>query len=147
MRLKSSKAKKMDGKSLKIAIVISRFNDSIGNELLKHAQKSLKDNNVKDITIIRVPGALEIPLTAKIIAKQFDAIIALGSVIKGGTAHFDYVCAETYRGLMDASLETETPIIFGVLTVNTKKQALERISKGKDYAEAAIEMALLRKTF
>ena len=145
MKLISSKATKLDGKSLKIAIVISRFNDSIGNDLLNIAEKTLKKHGVHQVETIRVPGALEIPLTAKLIANKFDAIIALGVIIKGATSHFDYVCSETYSGLMSASLETETPIIFGVLTVKTKKQALDRIKKGKDYAEAAIEMALLRK--
>ncbi len=104
------------------------------------------------IQVFRVPGAFEIPLIAKTLAqsRRFDAIICLGAVIRGETPHFDYICAETSRGISQAALETGIPIIFGVLTTDTVEQAMERAgpperNKGADSARTAIEMALLMK--
>lgn len=155
MRINESKPDKaLDGKNLKISIILSRFNDSLGNILLENTIETLKKLNVseKNIQITKVPGALELPLTAKLIAikQKPDAIIALGIVIKGDTSHYDHVCTETHRGLMKVSLKTETPVVFGVITAFTKKQAVDRVeknklNKGKEYAETAVEMALLKK--
>lgn len=155
MRINESKSDKaLDGKNLKISIVLSRFNDSLGNILLENTLETLKKLNVseKNIQITKVPGALELPLTAKLIAikQKPDAIIALGIVVKGDTSHYDHVCTETHRGLMKVTLKTETPVVFGVITAFTKKQAVDRVeknklNKGKEYAETAVEMALLKK--
>jgi 6,7-dimethyl-8-ribityllumazine synthase len=152
--MKSSKStpKKLNGKAYKFAIILSRYNDDIGKELLKNTQENLLKNGVKEknIDLFRVPGALEIPITANALAlkDKYDAIICLGVVIKGETPHFDLVANECYRGLMDISLCSDTPIIFGVLAANNVKQAKDRaakgkLNKGKEYAEGAIEMAML----
>lgn len=146
------KQNKMDGTNLTIGIVVARFNSLITNSLLEGAVGTLKQYNVKDenIEVISVPGAFEIPLTAKKLAKQqkYDAIITLGAVIRGDTPHFDYVCNEVASGVTSVSLETEIPVIFGVITTNNTEQALERAgiksgNKGADAAVAAIEMANL----
>ena len=145
----------LDGKNLKITIIQSRFNDSLGNILLDNTLETLKELNIseKNIHILKVPGALELPLSAKLVAlkQKPDAIIALGIVIKGDTSHYDHVCTETHRGLMKVSLKTETPVVFGVITAFTKKQVVDRVqktklNKGKEYAETAVEMALLKKS-
>ncbi|HMR00895.1 MAG TPA: 6,7-dimethyl-8-ribityllumazine synthase [Candidatus Gracilibacteria bacterium] len=154
MKIESSSAKNLNGEGLKIAIVLSRFNDSIGSKLHENAKATLIDLNVEEanISTIRVPGSLELPLACKTAAEagQFDAIIALGIVLRGGTIHYELVCNESHRGIMNASLQTGVPMIFGVLTAETKEQALERaeasgLNRGKEYAEAAVEMALLMK--
>jgi 6,7-dimethyl-8-ribityllumazine synthase len=146
---------KLDGKNLKITIIQSRFNDSLGNILLENTLETLKKLNVteKNIQVLKVPGALELPFTAKLVAlkQKPDAIIALGIVIKGDTSHYDHVCTETHRGLMKVTLKTETPVVFGVITAFTEKQVVDRVqktklNKGKEYAETAIEMALLKKS-
>ncbi len=154
--MKSSKSipEKLNGKPYKFAVILGRYNDDIGNELLKNTHETLIKNGAKErnINLFRVPGALEIPVTANALAlkDKYDAIICLGVVIKGDTPHFDLVARECYRGLMDISLCSDTPVIFGVLTTNNLKQAKERASKskmnkGKEFAEAAIEMAMLLK--
>ena len=154
MKIESSSADNLNAQGLKIAIVLSRFNDSIGGKLHDNASKTLTSHGVAqaDITTIRVPGSLELPLACKKAAQtgKFDAIIALGVVIRGGTIHYELVCNESHRGIMNASLETGLPIIFGVLTAENQEQALERaeatgLNRGKEYAQAAIEMALLMK--
>ncbi len=151
MKISHSSAPDLSGKNLRIAIVLCRYNDHIGEELFRNTEKELLASGVRknNITLVRVPGALEAPLAVQFLAekKQFHGIITLGAVIKGATAHFEHVCTETYRGLMDVSLRTRTPVIFGILTVQNERQALERASekklnKGKEYAEAAIEMAM-----
>lgn len=151
MKLKSS-LPKLQGKNLRIAIILARFNDEIGNELYNNTLLTLIDNGVapKSIDTFRVPGALETPLASQMIAEKrsHDAIIVLGVVIRGDTYHFELVCQESYRGLMEVSLTYDLPVIFGILTVNTLEQALDRVqekkmNKGKDFAEAALEMALL----
>ena len=152
MKLISSRPQISNSKNLKIAIILSRFNDSLGNELYENTLQTLKKHGVSagNIKLVRVPGAMELPLAAKLLAKQkkFQAIIALGVVIKGETPHFEHVCTQSQRGLMDVQLQTEVPVIFGVITANTLKQATDRIeksklNKGKEFAESAIEMAAL----
>ena len=137
------------GPETKIAIVISQYNEEIGNRLLDSCIKTLKKCGVflENIEVIWVPGAFEIPLVAQKIAlsHNMDAIITLGAVIKGGTPHFDYVCKECARGVLDVQMKTGLPVIFGVLTCNTPEQALDRSAKneqnkGHQCAIAAIEM-------
>ncbi|CCQ09353.1 6,7-dimethyl-8-ribityllumazine synthase [Pseudoalteromonas luteoviolacea B = ATCC 29581] len=134
----------------KFAIVISRFNDFIGKSLLDGAVDELKRvGGVKDedITVVYVPGAVELPLAAKRIAmkKEFDAIIALGCIIRGGTPHFDLVANESNKGLASVSLEYDVPVAFGVLTTENIEQAIERAgtkmgNKGGEAALGALEM-------
>lgn len=127
-------------KNLKIVILLPYFNEEYGLKLYKNTEETLKKHGVKNIKLIRVAGALELPFAAqKIIKKdQPNAVIALGIVLKGETSHYELVCRETFRGLMDVQLKLETPIIFGVLTCKTEKQVKERLQQGKSYAEAAI---------
>lgn len=137
---------------LKFGIIVGRFNEFIGGKLLDGALDGLKRHGVKeeDIDIAWVPGAFEIPLVAKKMAKspKYDAVICLGAVIKGSTSHYDYVCSEVTKGIASVSLESEKPVIFGVLTTNTIEQAIERAgtkagNKGYESAVSAIEMANL----
>lgn len=148
---------KLVAEGLKFGIIVGRFNEFIGGKLLTGALDGLKRHGVEedDIEIAWVPGAFEIPLTAKKMAKskKYDAVICLGAVIRGATPHFDYVSNEVSKGIASVSLETEIPVIFGVLTTDTIEQAIERAgtkagNKGYDAAVAAIEMAnLLRQLF
>ena len=144
----------LQAKGLKFAIIISRFNDFIGSKLLDGAIDALTRHGASEqnIDIIKVPGAYEIPLTAKKVAskKKHDAMICLGAIIRGATPHFDYVAAEASKGIAQASLDTGIPIAFGVLTTDTIEQAVERAgaksgNKGWDCAMVAIEMAQLFK--
>ena len=144
----------IDGTDCQIAIVVSTYNEVVTGRLLAAAESTLTQLGTPQhhIEVIRVPGAFEIPLIAKTLAqsRRFDAIICLGAVIRGETPHFDYICAETSRGIGHASLETGIPIILGVLTTDTVDQAMERSgpperNKGADAAHTAIEMALLMK--
>lgn len=145
MKLNKSTQKK--GKSmnkrLKIAIILPRFNDILGTKLLNNTIKELNNLGVKKIETYRVPGTLELPFAALKIAlsKKFDGIIALGVVIRGETKHFELVTQTAYQGLMEVVLDEDTPIIFGVLAVENEKQAKARLSKGKEFAQAAVEMA------
>lgn len=140
-----------DGAGKKIAIVVSQFNGFITEKLLAGAEKTLTESGVKDADILTtfVPGAFELPLACLALASSghYQAVIALGCVIKGATPHFDYVCAEAARGINQAGLETGVPVIFGVLTTDTVDQALERsgdkANKGTDSALAALHMANL----
>ena len=143
----------VDGK--KFAIVVSRFNDFITDRLVGGAVDALLRSGTKDqdIDIVKVPGAFEIPLVAKKIANQnrHDAIICLGAVIRGATPHFDYVSAEVSKGVAMVSLESDIPVIFGVVTTDTIEQAIERAgtkagNKGWSAAMAAVEMANLLET-
>jgi len=137
----------------KFAIVASRFNDFITKELVGGCVDTLVRHGAddKDITIVRVPGAFEIPAAAAKLAaskESYDAVICLGAVIRGATPHFDYVAAEVSKGVAQVSMQSGTPVIFGVITSDTIEQAVERAgtkagNKGKDAAEAAIEMANL----
>jgi 6,7-dimethyl-8-ribityllumazine synthase len=132
------------------AIVASRFNELIGKKLLEGAMDCLIRHNgqQENISIVWVPGAFEIPLIAKKLAKsgKFDAVICLGAVIRGNTPHFEYIAAEVSKGIASISLEQEVPVIFGVLTTDTIEQAVERAgtksgNKGWDAALSAMEMA------
>lgn len=137
---------------IKVGIVAGRFNEFIVSKLLGGALDGLKRHGVleENIEIAWVPGAFEIPLVAKKMAKneKYDAIICLGAVIKGATPHFDYVCAEASKGIASVSLDTEKPVVFGILTTDTIEQAIERAgtkagNKGYDSAVTAIEMVNL----
>ncbi len=143
------------GTGLKFGIVISRFNDAIGRELLRGAQESLHRHGVAgdDIDVACVPGAFELPLVAKRMAEsgRYQAIICLGVVIRGATAHFEYVAGQAASGIASAALSTGIPVIFGVLTTESIEQAIERAgtkagNKGAEAAMAAIEMANLLRT-
>ncbi|NUY56250.1 6,7-dimethyl-8-ribityllumazine synthase [Salinivibrio sp. MA351] len=133
-----------------VAIVISRFNSFINESLLDGAVDALKRQgqvNDDNITVVRCPGAYELPVVTQKLAKsgRYDAIVALGSVIRGGTPHFDYVAGECNKGLAQVALEYETPVAFGVLTVDTIEQAIERAgtkagNKGAEAALSALEM-------
>lgn len=142
------------GQGLKFGIVTGRFNEFIGSKLVSGAIDALIRHGVEEenIEITWVPGAFEIPLAAKKLAKskRYDAVICLGAVIKGSTPHFDYVSSEVSKGVAHVGLETEMPVIFGVLTTDTIEQAIERAgtkagNKGYDAAVTAIEMANLLK--
>lgn len=140
-------------KNDRFCIVVSRFNEFISSKLLSGAKDAFIRHGVEDknIDVIWVPGAFEIPLAAKKAAKKgYAAIVTLGAVIKGSTSHYDYVCAEVSKGVANVSLECEVPVIFGVLTTENIEQAIERAgtkagNKGSDAAETAIEMANLFK--
>lgn len=143
-------------KNLKIGIVSARFNEFIVSKLISGALDGLKRHGVDDdcIELVWVPGAFEIPLVAKKMAKseKYDSIICLGAVIKGSTSHYDYVCAEVSKGIANVSLESKKPVIFGVLTTDNIEQAIERAgtkagNKGYDAAVSAIEMANLISKF
>lgn len=140
------------GTGLKIGIVVARFNEFITGKLLSGALDALKRHGVaeEDVEIAWVPGAFEIPLTAKKMAEtnKYDAVITLGTVIRGATPHFDYVSGETAKGVANVSLQSGIPVIFGVLTTDTIEQAIERAgtkagNKGWEAAAGAIEMANL----
>ena len=140
---------------LKFGIVVAKFNKFVTGKLLSSCLDKLTKHGVvaDDIEVVRVPGAFEIPLIAKTLAatKRFDAIICLGAVIRGDTPHFDYISAEASRGISQASLETDVPIIFGVLTTETVAQAIERadpakFNRGGEAARTAIEMATVMRT-
>lgn len=136
----------LDGADLRIGIVMSRFNVDIGEGLLSACTAELKKNGVQDsnILLVTVAGALEIPLTLKRMAlsDQFDALIALGAVIRGDTYHFEVVANESARGLMTVQIETEIPIANGILTTDNDDQALARMNhKGTESAQVALEMA------
>jgi 6,7-dimethyl-8-ribityllumazine synthase len=144
----------LQAKGLKFAIVVSRFNDFITGKLLDGAVDALIRHGAKeeDIDVVKVPGAFEIPLTAKKVAAKgsYNALVCLGTVIRGATPHFDYVAAEVSKGVATASMETGVPIAFGVLTTDTIEQAVERAgtksgNKGFDAAMTAIEMAQIFK--
>ncbi|SDN93171.1 6,7-dimethyl-8-ribityllumazine synthase [Desulfonauticus submarinus] len=139
---------KLEAKGLKIALVASRFNDFIVDKLIAGAVDYLTRHGLEkeDLTLVRVPGAFELPLVAKKLAKskKFDGVICLGAIIRGATPHFDYVAAEASKGIALVSLETETPVGFGVLTTDTLEQAIERAgskagNKGAEAAQALLE--------
>jgi len=136
----------------KFALVVSRFNDFITEKLLSGALDALirSGTSDEDIEVVKVPGAFEIPLLAQKMAKtnRFDAVICLGAVIRGSTPHFDYVSAEVSKGVAAVSMKSDIPVIFGVITVDTIEQAIERAgtkagNKGWSAAIAAVEMANL----
>jgi len=145
----------LSAKGLKVAIVVGRFNDFISDRLVDGAvdtplRSGAADN---DIDVVKVPGAFEIPVAAKTLAKggNYDAILCLGCVIRGATPHFEYVAGEAAKGVARVSLDFETPISFGIITAENLEQAIERAgtksgNKGRDAALTAIEMANLLKT-
>ncbi len=146
---------KLIGEGLKIALVVSRFNSFITERLLEGALDCFRRHGVADIglTLVRVPGAWEIPLAAKklVQSQAYDAVVCLGAVIRGSTPHFDYVAAEVSKGIATVSLESGIPILFGVLTTDTLEQAVERAgskagNKGYAAAESALEMVNLLRT-
>ena len=150
---------KIEGKvvaeGIKVGIVAARFNEFIVSKLVGGAIDGLvrHDVNEDDITVAWVPGAFEIPLIAKKMAKsgKYDAIICLGTVIRGQTSHYDYVCNEVSKGIAQVSLESELPVMFGILTTENIEQAVERAgtkagNKGYDCALGAIEMVNLMKS-
>lgn len=139
---------------MRFGLVVAKFNKFVTSKLLSSCLDGLTKHGVKDqdIEVVRVPGAFELPLVAKALAKsgRFDAVICLGAVIRGDTPHFDYICNEASRGIGQASLETGVPIIFGVLTTETVAQAIERadpakFNRGGEAAKSAIEMASVMK--
>ncbi|TSK08476.1 MAG: 6,7-dimethyl-8-ribityllumazine synthase [Geobacter sp.] len=143
---------KLTAEGLRFGIVVGRFNSFIGERLLEGALDALVRHGADDqqITVARVPGAFEIPLTAKKMAEtgKYDALICLGAVIRGSTPHFDYVCAEVSKGVAHVSLDAGIPVAFGVLTTDTIEQAIERAgtkagNKGFDAAMTVIETANL----
>ena len=143
---------KLKGDGKKMGIVVSRFNDFITSRLLEGALDALARTGVadEDISVVRVPGAFEIPLAAKWLSAsgKFNAVICLGAVIRGETPHFDYVAGEAAKGISHLSIEFSMPVVFGLLTTNTIEQAIERAggksgNKGFEAAMAAVEMASL----
>ncbi len=143
------------GKGLKFGLVVSRFNEFITNKLLEGALDALKRHGVdeNDIEVALVPGSFEIPLIAKKLAqsKRYDAVICLGTVVRGGTPHFDYISTEVTKGIAHVGLETGLPVVYGIITADTLEQAIERAgtkmgNRGSEAAKDAIEMANLLKS-
>jgi 6,7-dimethyl-8-ribityllumazine synthase len=142
-------------KGKRFGIIASRFNDFITDRLVGGAVDAMTRSGAtdRDIDVVKVPGAFEIPMVARrlAISKKYHAIVCLGAVIRGATPHFDYVCAEASKGIAQVSMETQVPVIFGILTTDTIEQAIERAgtkagNKGWSAAMAAIEMANLMET-
>lgn len=147
---------KFDAKEKRFGIVVSRFNSFITERLLEGALDALKRNQVFDdhISIAKVPGAFEIPLIAKKMAEseKFDAVICLGAVIRGETTHYDQICNEVTKGIAQIGLQTEKPVIYGIVTTENVEQAINRAgtkagNKGYDAAMSALEMADLIDQF
>jgi len=143
---------KLTGKGLRFALVVGRFNEFISTRLLEGALDNLRRHETADddVDVAWVPGAFEIPLVARKLAAsgRYDAVVCLGAVIRGGTPHFDYVAAETTKGIAKAGLDTGVPVVFGVLTTDSIEQAVERAgtkagNKGWAAATTALEMANL----
>ena len=135
----------LDGSGLRIAVVASQWHDTVMAGLLDGALRGLADCGVRDPAVVRVPGSFEVPVACASLADHFDALVALGVVIRGGTSHFDYVCDAATRGITDVAVHTKTPIGFGLLTCNDEAQALDRAGlkgshgdKGYVAAQAAI---------
>ncbi|MDH4330367.1 MAG: 6,7-dimethyl-8-ribityllumazine synthase [Candidatus Moranbacteria bacterium] len=147
-RKEKKNEKKIDGKGLKIGVVVAEFNWDITGKMAEGAVEFLKKSGVEsdDIDVVKVPGAFELPLMCKkmVVSGKFDALVALGCVIKGDTDHYYYVAGEASRGIMDVMIELGVPIGFGVITTNNLEQAEERSSgksnKGFEAAEAALVM-------
>ncbi len=146
---------KLTAQGMKVGIVVARFNEFITSKLLGGAMDALQRHGVEgdDIEVAWVPGAFEIPMVAQAMARsgKYQAVICLGTVIRGGTSHYDYVCAEVSKGVAHVGMETGVPTIFGVLTTENIEQAIERAgtkagNKGFEAAVAAIEMANLLKS-
>ena len=145
----------LEGTGLRVAVVLSRYNEFIGERLLEGALSTLANHGVhaSDVRVVRVPGAFELPLVAKRLAasRRYAAVICLGAVLRGETPHFDFVAGEAARGIARASFETGVPVLFGVLTTDTLDQALDRAggkhgNKGAEAATSAVEMATLLRS-
>jgi 6,7-dimethyl-8-ribityllumazine synthase len=143
----------LDGTGVRVAVIVARFNHLITRRLLDACQSRLEELGCESVDVAWVPGALEIPIAARVAAEtgRYDAIVALGVVIRGATAHFDYVCRGVTDGVNAVAQSTRVPVAFGVLTTEDAEQALERAArpgepgsnKGSEAAEAAVEMANL----
>jgi 6,7-dimethyl-8-ribityllumazine synthase len=140
----------LDATGMRFAITVARFNRDVTEALLDGAERVLRKRGAADVRVAWVPGAYELPLVAKRFAASgtVDAVICLGAVIRGETAHFEYVAGEAAAGITRAALDTGVPVIFGVLTVDNREQALDRLGgkeghKGEEAAETAIEMVSL----
>ena len=138
----------LDASGLRLAVVVARFNAHVTGALYDGCQEELAAHQAADVTNVEVPGCFELPIVAKTLAESgaFDAIVCLGAIIRGDTPHFDYVSAETARGIQDVALATGVPVIFGVLTTDNEEQAIARIGgeeghKGREAALTAIEIA------
>lgn len=145
---------KLDAKGLKFGVVVSRFNHFVTDRLLEGTMDTLLRHGAADgdVTVVRVPGSFELPGTAGRLArsKKYDAVIVLGAVIRGDTPHFDYLAAEVTKGIAQVGMQSEMPVIYGVITTDTLEQAIDRAgaksgNKGADAARAAIEMADLNR--
>ena len=145
---------KLDARGIRVAVVVARFNEFITSKLLGGAIDCLKRNNAEDdkITVVWVPGSFEIPSMAKRLvgSNQFDTVICLGAVIRGGTPHFEYVSSEVSKGIANVAITSNIPVIYGVITTDSIEQAIERAgtksgNKGADAAFSAIEMVNLFK--
>ena len=138
----------LDGKGLTIGVVAARYNQEVVDALLEGALAVLKEHGATADPILSVPGSFELPIAAQALADagNVDAVICLGCVIKGDTAHFEHIAEAATRGIMEVTLESGVPCVFGVLTTYTEEQARARLDKGREAAETAIEMAnLLRE--
>ena len=142
---------RLDGHGLRVAVLATRWHQQVTDALVAGAQRALTAIGVEDLAVTRVPGAFELPIAAKAFASQrYDAVVALGVVIRGGTPHFEYVCRAVTDGLTRVALDTGVPVGFGVLTCDDEEQALDRCGlagssedKGQEAAMAAVETALL----
>lgn len=146
----TTRATDLDGKELSVAVVAASWHETIMAGLVGGARRALADAGVQRITWLRVPGSFELPVAAARLARDADAVVALGVVIRGGTPHFEYVCQAATSGLTGVSVSTATPVGFGVLTCDTEEQGLERAGlehssedKGYEAAEAAVRTALV----
>ena len=149
----SAQAGTLDATGMRFAIVAARFNHEVTEPLCAGAEKMLRDHGAADVTVAWVPGAFELPLVAQRFAQSgtVDAVVCIGAVIRGETPHFEYVAGECAAGVTRASLDTGIPIAFGVLTVEDRRQALDRVGgaeghKGEEAAATAIEMVSLLRT-
>ncbi|HTW19025.1 MAG TPA: 6,7-dimethyl-8-ribityllumazine synthase [Mycobacteriales bacterium] len=141
----------LDAHGLRVAVVAARWHHELSDALLEGAERALKGCRIEDVAVVRVAGAFELPVVAKALAAQrYDAVVALGVVIKGGTPHFEYVCRAATDGLSRVAIETGVPVGFGLLTCDTVEQARQRCGlpdsgedKGREAAVAAVETALL----
>ncbi len=140
-----------DGRGLRVAVVATRWHSDVTDGLVAGAQRALEEARVEDSALVRVPGAFELPVAAKALAHQrYDAVVALGVVIRGGTPHFDFVCRAATDGLTRVAVDTGVPVGFGLLTCDTEEQALDRCGlpdssedKGREAVMAAVDTALL----
>ncbi|MDO5619824.1 6,7-dimethyl-8-ribityllumazine synthase [Kocuria sp.] len=139
----------INASGISVAVVASSWHTTIMDGLLDGAQRALRDAGIQQSTVLRVPGSFELPVAAARLASHYDAVVALGVVIRGGTPHFDYVCQAATDGITKVSVETGTPVGFGVLTCDTEEQGLDRAGladsqedKGYEATAAAIETAV-----